>query len=115
MLQANGDVGLLVAQQGNLGGDDVEVAVDAQSVAFDGEFQVALRGFDGDFLLRVFGVQNSQGGDVVFHLLEGRQDGLPVGGGVGAIAGPGLLGNGVAFASVKHNFRRRDARRPIKT
>jgi hypothetical protein len=60
-------------QQGNLGRDDVEIAVDAQPVALDGQIEVLLRGLDGDILLRDFSGENPQGGEIVFHLLEGRQ------------------------------------------
>ena len=99
-----GDLGLLVGEQGGLGADDVEVGVEAGLVARGGDVDVALGGVDGLLLADDLLGGDAEGGDVVFDLLEGGEDGLTVGGDVGGVLGGVLGGGGAAEAGVEEGL-----------
>jgi hypothetical protein len=53
--------GLLIAKKCGLGGNDVEVGVDAEAVAVRGQLKAALRGLDGGVLFLNFLGKDAQG------------------------------------------------------
>ena len=61
---------LLIGEERGLGGDDVEVGIDAEAIAIGGKFEAALGGLDGDILLLNFFGEDAEGGQVVLDLLE---------------------------------------------
>src|SRR5271157_5793648 len=66
--------GLLIAEERGLGGNNVEVGVDAEAVAVRGQLEAALRGLDGRVLFLNFLRKNAQGREIVLDLLKRGQD-----------------------------------------
>ena len=84
------DGGALVLDQRGLGGQHFKIAGDAAFVALVGEIEGVLRGVDGVLLDAGFLFQDAQAGELVFHVVEGLEDGVPVGRGLGLVAVAGL-------------------------
>ena len=63
--------GLAIGEQGGLGGDDVEVAVNAELITVEGEVEIFLRGIDGNLLLLDFGLEDTQLDEIILHILKG--------------------------------------------
>ncbi len=90
---AEGHLCLLVGEQSGLGGDDVEVRVEAGLVAVLGDGEIALGGVDGEVFAGDLVGGDADRGDVVLNLLEGGENGLAIGGDIGVVLG-GVLGDG---------------------
>ncbi len=95
------DVVALVGEGGVLRGDDLEVGVDAADVAVVEDLLGALGGYGGFVLLLGLLGEDAEGGEVVFDLLEGGEDGLAVVGGGLLEAGDGLGGLAAAEAVIE--------------
>src|SRR5271157_3171020 len=66
--------GLLIAEERGLGGNNVEVGVDAEAVAVRGQLEAALRGLDGRVLFLNFLRKNAQGREIILDLFKRGQD-----------------------------------------
>ena len=76
------DVVALVVECGGLRGDDLQIGVDAADVAVVEDALGLLRGCGGGRCCCGLLLEDAEGDEVVFDLLEGGEDGLPVVGGV---------------------------------
>src|ERR1043166_1694598 len=94
----------LIVQQGSLRGDDVQVAVDAETVAVVGEREIALRRFYGGILFLKFLRAEAERGQAVFDFLKTCEHGLAIVRDGALVACPRLFGHGFAFASVENRF-----------
>ncbi len=95
------DVVALVGEGGGLGGHNLKVGVDAAYVAVVEDLLCRLRGLGGLVLDLGLLLEDAQGGEVVFYLLEGVEGGLAVVGDGLVVSGGGLLGDGLAAAEVE--------------
>ena len=60
-----------------------------------------LRGVDGLLLDTRLLLKNSEAGELVFNVVEGLEDGIPVAGDLSFIGMAGLFGEGVPLAGVE--------------
>ena len=65
---------LLIAEERCLGGNDVEIGVDAKAVAIRGQVKASLRGRYRRVLFVNFLGKNAQGGKIILDLLKRGQD-----------------------------------------
>ena len=92
--------------------DHVEIRDDAGLVLIRDQLDRAARQLQRFVLHRGFLLQDSQGGEVVFHLLKAGQHRLPVGGDRAVVGGAGLLDARAAGAALKQGCRQRRPERP---
>ena len=107
LLDAEVDFGLLVAEEGHLRDEDVEVAVNTKFVAAGGKGQGSRGGLDGGFLLAPLLGKDAQRRQAVFDFLERGQYSLAVAGHGGVVGGAVLFDGGFAKAGVKHRLGHR--------
>src|SRR6185437_192130 len=94
----------LIIECGGLRGDDLQVGVDAADVAVVEDALGLLSRRGGGALLRSLLLKDAQGYEVVFHLLEGSEDGLLVVGGVAIEECDGLFLDATATAALEEGF-----------
>ncbi len=98
------DVVALVVERGGLGGDDLQVGVDAAYVAVVEDAFGLYGGGGGLALLLLLVGEDAESDEVVFDLLVGGEDGLAIVGGGAVVVGAGLFGEAAAAAAVEEGF-----------
>ena len=98
---------LLVGEKRGLRDQNVETGIDASKVARFRQFEIALAGLLGFYLLLDLFGENADGGHRIFDLLEGSEHGLAVAGHAGVIECGELLDRGAAEAGIKDSFGKR--------
>ena len=112
LLRAQEQRGALVRKQDRLGGDDVEVRIDSESVPVQLQRERPLCRSDGRVLLPPLLREDSQRGKEVLHLLERGQHGLPVARDLTLIRRERLLDLRLPPPPVEQDPRERRAERP---
>ena len=105
LARLNVDSGALVLEQRGFGRQHFKIAGDAAFVALIGDFVRVLCRVDGPLLDGRFLLQNPQAGELIFHIIEGGEDGGFVGGSLGLVAVASLIGKSAALAGVEKEFR----------
>ena len=101
-----------VLERGGLGGDDLQIGVDAANVAIVEDLYCGLGSDGGVMLLLRFQDEGVEDSEVVFDLLEGGEGGLAVVGCLFVVAGDGLLRDCAAAAGIEEGLRERRADTP---
>ena len=98
------DVVALICERGGLGGDDLQVGIDATDVAVVEDAFGLDCGGCGLALLLLLMREDAKGDEVVFDLLVGGEDGLAIVGGGAVVVGEGLLGDSASTAAIEEGF-----------
>jgi hypothetical protein len=104
LLLSVGQCGFLGGQEGGLGSDDIEVWIDAGTIANIGFSKSSFCRFDRRVLLLDHLRQNSHGGEVVLYLLECGQHGLPIVGDGYLVPGLSLLHRRTARSAIENGL-----------
>lgn len=115
LLNAQVDGRLLIAEKRGLGGDHVEVRINSQFVAVRRDLQISFCRRHSSVLLLYFSRENSQRGEIIFHLLKGRQHRLAVVRHGLIILRSELHDRGPAQSAVVNRFRHAGPRRKEPT
>ncbi len=104
LLDLNIDSRLLIRKQRGLGRDDVHVGIDARLIPAHFEIQIFFSGFHGIPLYLELSGQDANLGEVILHLLEGRQDILAVGGEIRVLSRYILVDGGSAQSGIEYSL-----------
>src|SRR5579863_8856633 len=102
----------LIRKRRTLSSDHLEVTCDPTLVANDGKVQGALCRRHRFILDLRFVFQNSNGCQIVFHLLESIQHILSIGSDLIVISGTCLIVKSMSSSGIEHGFNRGEANRP---
>ena len=101
-----------IREGGSLGGDDLQIVVNATRVMIRGNLKPILRGRGRLMLLLSFSFEDTCGRKVVFHLLERCQRCLAISRRGRAVIRPSRLRRGFTPARVKQRFGKLRPHRP---